>query len=66
MYDSGIYSKIAIYGKISGAYSVPPPPSPANPSAAKFPSQGDFHVRTDAQIKFLYYHLYVNILENDA
>ena len=26
-----------------------------NPPAAKFASQGDVHVRIDAQIKFLYY-----------
>ena len=32
----------------------------ANPSAGKFASQGDVHVRTDAQIKFLYYPLHVN------
>ena len=37
------------------------PPSPANPSAANFASQGNAHVRTDAQIKFLYYPLRVNI-----
>ena len=35
--------------------TAPLPPSPENPSAAKFASQGDVHVRTTAQIKFLYY-----------
>ena len=28
---------------------------PPNPPATKFASQSDAHVRTDAQIKFLYY-----------
>ena len=28
---------------------------PPNPPATKFASQSDVHVRTDAQIKFLYY-----------
>ena len=44
-----------------GGLTGPPPPSPTNPSAAKFASQGDVHVRTNAQIKFLYYPLPVNI-----
>ena len=44
-----------------GGLQHPLPPSPANPSAAKFASQGDVHVRTDAQIKFMYYPLRVNI-----
>ena len=35
---------------------VPPPPPKKNP-AAKFASQSDAHVRTDAQTKFLYYPL---------
>ena len=40
-----------IYSKIRcGAYMPPP-----NPPAAKFASQGGAQVRTDAQIKFLYY-----------
>ena len=39
--------------------TVPPP----NPPAAKFASQGDVHVRTDAQIKFLYYQLTVHFLK---
>ena len=40
-----------IYSKIRcGAYMPPP-----NPPAAKFTSQGGAQVRTDAQIKFLYY-----------
>ena len=36
----------------AGSYSTP-----INPPAAKFASQGDVHVRTDAQIKSLYYPL---------
>ena len=36
--------------------TTPPPP---NPPAAKFASQGDVHVRTEAQIKFLYYPVIV-------
>ena len=60
IYSNGIYSKIAIYCKIRGGLQRPTPPSPANPSAAKFTSQGDGHVRTDAQIKFLHYPLRVN------
>ena len=46
-----------IYRKIGGleqGLTVPPPPKPP---AAKFASQGDARVRTDAQIKFLYYPL---------
>ena len=47
-----IYNKIGGGGGLTaGSYSAP------NPSAAKFASQGDAHVRTDAQIKFLYYPL---------
>ena len=38
----------------AGAVSAPSPPTPP---AAKFASQGDAHVKTDAQIKFLYYPL---------
>ena len=38
-----------------GAYSTHTHPS--NPSAAKFALPGDAHMRTDAQIKFLYYPL---------
>ena len=38
------------------AYSALPPPQKNNP-AAKFTSQGDAHMRTNAQIKFLYYPL---------
>ena len=59
MYSNSIYRKIVIYGKIRGAYNAPP--SPANPAAAKFASQGDVHVKTDTQIKFLHYPLRVNI-----
>ena len=35
--------------------TVPSPPP--NPPATKFASQGDAHVITDIQIKFLYYPL---------
>ena len=48
-----------MYDKITVAYSAPYP-YPANPSAAKFASQSDVHLRIDAQIKFLYYPLRVN------
>ena len=34
----------------AGSYSIPP-----NPPAAKFVSQGDAHITTDDQIKFLHY-----------
>ena len=46
-------------GLIAGGYSAPPslPSSPTNPSAAKFAPQGDVHMRTYTQIKFLYYPL---------
>ena len=44
-----------------GGFTAPPPPSPTIPSAAKFASQGDAHVKTDAQIKFLYYSMRFNI-----
>ena len=46
--------------QIRGAYSVPSP-FPANLSAAKFPSQGNVYVATDAQIKSPCYPLRVNI-----
>ena len=50
-----------------GGLTGPPPPSPTNSSAAKFASQGDVHVKTDTQIKFLYYPMRVNmILEKDV
>ena len=67
MYSNSIYSKIVIYGKIRGVYSAPSPSlSPGNPSAAKVVSQGNVHVRTDVQIKFLYYPFVSRyILEND-
>ena len=42
-----------IYSKIGGWDCKCPPPSPT----AKFASQGDAHMRTDPQIKFLYYPL---------
>ena len=44
-------------GLPAGAVSAPSPPTPPPPPAAKFASQGDAHVKTDAQIKFLYYPL---------
>ena len=49
----------AIYSKIGGAYSggLQHPLTPA----AKFTSQGDAQMRTNAQIKFLYYLLYIVI-----
>ena len=37
------------------AYNTPPPQKKINYPAAKVTSQGDAHVRTNAQIKFLYY-----------
>ena len=51
-----IYSET--WGELTaGSYSTP-----INPPAAKFASEGDAHVRTDAKIKFLYYRLAVNDL----
>ena len=57
-----IYSKIGegrggrgwvvVMGLQQPALSTPPPPP-----TAEFTSQGDSHMRTDAQIKFLYYPL---------
>ena len=44
------------WGLTAGAVSAPSPPTPP-PPAAKFASQGDAHVKTDAQIKFLSYPL---------
>ena len=44
------------WGLTAGAVRAPSPPTPP-PPAAKFVSQGDAHVKTDAQIKFLYYPL---------
>ena len=44
-----------IYSKIGGG-GLPPFP---NPPATNFASQGDTHMRNDAQIKFLYYPLQV-------
>ena len=48
-----------IGGLTVGTYSPPPtaPPQPPPPLAAKFALQGDAHVRTDTQIKFLYHTL---------
>ena len=42
----------------------PPPPPPSTPPAAKFASQGDAHVRTDAQIKFLYVAIFFRVFLN--
>ena len=56
-----------IHSKIGGltvrAYAGGPPPfqKKKNP-AANFASQGDTHVRTDAQIKFLRYPLSSNMI----
>ena len=58
-----IYSQIMIYSKIRGeGLTAPPSPLPQRkPPAAKFASQSDAHVKTDAEIKFLYYPLYIYI-----
>ena len=50
----GCFSQVRLTD-LSGAYSPPP----SNPPAAKFASQGDAHMRAYAQIKFLYYPLYI-------
>ena len=53
-----IYNKIGGRGElIKGSYSAHL--YPRNPPAAAFASQGDAHLRTDAQIKFLYFPLTV-------
>ena len=44
-----------IYSKIGGSLQRGLTATSSNSPAAKFASQGDAHVRTDAQIKFLYY-----------
>ena len=60
-----IYSKIGGRGGggqgelITGCYSAPLKKKQKKKTAATFDSQGDAHVRTDAQIKFLYYPLTV-------
>ena len=63
-----IYSKIVVCVRVrvrvwgitlQPGLAAPPPPPPPNPPAAKFASQGDVHVRTEAQIKFLYYPVIV-------
>ena len=54
-----IYSKIG--GLTARPYSAPP-----NPRAAKFASQGDANVKTDAQIEFLYYPLYEYVLKGET
>ena len=49
-----MYSK-----KVGGCLQgTPPPPSHPNSPAAKFASQGEAHMRTDTQIKFIYYPLF--------
>ena len=45
-----------IYSKI-GRWDCKPPPPPHPPPNAKSASQGDAHMRTDPQIKLLYYPL---------
>ena len=63
-----IYSKI-VGGKGVGwgggvgglQWGLTAPPLPTKPPSAKFASQGNAHVRTDAQIQFLYYPLYTVI-----
>ena len=48
-----IYSEIGGGGSLKRGLTAPT----SNPPAAKVASQGDAHVRTDTQIKFLYYAL---------
>ena len=49
-----------IYSKIRREGLAAPIPLPqTKPPAAKFASQSDAHVKTDAEIKFLYYPLYI-------
>ena len=48
-----IYSEIGGGGSLKRGLTAPT----SNPPAAKVASQGDAHVRTDTQIKFLYYPL---------
>ena len=47
-----MYSKTVIYGKIRGLTAVGCSAS-RNPPAAKFTSQGEAHMRTNAQFKRL-------------
>ena len=68
-----IYSQIAIYSKNKRAWGggglkhpFPLLPSPTlppnkNPPVPKFTSKSDAHVETGAEIKFLYYPLYIYI-----
>ena len=51
-----------IYSRIGGRLTAGglQRPLPPNPPAAKFTLQGDAHVRTDAQIKVLYYPLKIS------
>ena len=49
-----------IYSKIRREGLAAPIPLPqTKPPAAKFASQSDAHVKTDAEIKFLYYPPYI-------
>ena len=54
-----IYSKIGVGGAYNGVLQCPHPTHspPKKSPAVTFASQGDAHMRTDAQIKFLYYPL---------
>ena len=56
-----MYSKIVIYSQVggtdNGGLQCSPPP---NLPAAKLTSQGDAHVRTSVQIKFLCYPLTIH------
>ena len=57
-----------IYNKIRGGLQLgvtAPPPPPPKKNPAKFASQGDAYMRTDAQIKFLYYPL-LKVIKNDV
>ena len=53
-------------GAFNGVLQRSPNPTTQNPPAAKFASQSDAHVRTNAKIKFLYYPLSRNILPRFA
>ena len=56
-----MYSKkvgVCLQGTPPPRAPPPPPPSHPNSPAAKFASQGEAHMRTDTQIKFIYYPLF--------
>ena len=53
-----IYSITGGEGRLQRGLTAPPP----NPPAAKFASQGDAPVRTDTQIKLLYYPLFFELV----